>query len=63
MSLPLLETVGSVHEARLKQQGRRFPLVSFEMLTSILRLRVSALPVASTQRTHSHRAIGVNRVP
>ena len=59
MSLPLLDTFGSVHEARLKQQGRRFPLVSFEMLTSIRRLRVSTFPVALTQRTHSQRAIGV----
>jgi hypothetical protein len=58
-SLPLFDTFGSVHEARLKQHGRRFPLPSFEMLTLIRRLRVSEFPVALTQRTHSHRAIGV----
>src|ERR1700680_1538595 len=59
ISLPLLARFGSVHAARLKQQGRRFPLFSFEMLTSTRRLRVSGFWVALTQRTHSQRAIGV----
>ena len=58
-SLPFLDRSGSVHEARLKQQGRLFPLVIFEMLTSTRRLRVSVFFVALTQRTHSQRAIGV----
>ena len=48
-----------MHAERLKQQGRLFPLFIFEMLTSTRRLRVSGLFVALTQRTHSHRAIGV----
>jgi hypothetical protein len=48
-----------VHAERLKQQGRLFPLFIFEMLTSTRRLRVSGFFVALTQRTHSHRAIGV----
>ena len=59
MSLPFLDRFGSVHEARLKQQGRRFPFFIFEMLTSTRRLRVSGFRVALTQRTHSQRAIGV----
>lgn len=58
-SLPLLESSGSVHDARLKQQGRRFPLLILEMLTSTRRLRVLGFLVAFTHRTHSHRAIGV----
>jgi hypothetical protein len=58
-SLPFLASCGSVHAERLKQHGLRFPLFIFEMLTSIRRLRVSALLVAFTQRTHSQRAIGV----
>src|ERR1043166_2727261 len=41
MSLPLLDTSGSVQAARLKQQGLRFPLFIFEILTSTRRLRVS----------------------
>ena len=45
--------------ARLKQQGRRFPSFIFEIVTSTRRRRVSGLLVALTQRTHSHRAIGV----
>lgn len=48
-----------MHEDRSNQQGRRFPLSSFEMLTSTRRCRVWGLLVACTQRTHSHRAIGV----
>ena len=44
---------------RSKQQGRRFPLLNFEMLTSTRRLRVSGFLVALTHRTHSHRAMGV----
>ena len=59
MSLPLFDRFGSVHGARLKQQGRRFPLFIFEILTSTRRLRVSGFGVALTQRTHSQRAIGV----
>src|SRR6202021_3445959 len=59
ISLLFLDRSGSVHAARLKQQGRRFPLFIFEMLTSTRRLRVSAFWVALTQRTHSQRAIGV----
>ena len=58
-SLPFFDSSGSVQAARLKQHGRRFPLCSFEMLTSTRRLRVSGFFVALTQRTHSHRAIGV----
>src|SRR5205823_9336835 len=58
-SLPFLVSWGSVQAARLKQQGLRFPLFIFEMLTSTRRLRVSGLLVAFTQRTHSQRAIGV----
>jgi hypothetical protein len=58
-SLPLFDRCGSVHAARLKQQGRRLPLFIFEILTSTRRLRVSGLLVAFTQRTHSQRAIGV----
>src|SRR2546429_3375392 len=59
MSLPFFDRAASVHAARLKQQGRRFPLFIFEMLSSTRRLRVSGSWVALTQRTHSHRAIGV----
>src|ERR1035437_4142691 len=59
ISLPFFDRFGSVHAARLKQQGRRFPLFIFEMLTSTRRLRVSRFWVALTQRTHSHAAIGV----
>jgi hypothetical protein len=59
ISLPLLDRFGSVHAARLKQQGRRFPLFIFEMVTSTRRLRVSRFGVALIQRTHSHRAMGV----
>ena len=58
-SLPFLDRSGSVHAERLKQQGRRFPVFIFEMLTSTRCWRVSGLLVALTQRTHSHRAIGV----
>src|SRR5580658_3741677 len=58
-SLPFFDRSGSVHAERLKQQGRLFPLFIFEMLTSTRRLRVSGFFVALTQRTHSHRAIGV----
>jgi hypothetical protein len=58
-SLPLAERSGSVQDARSKQQGRRFPLFIFEIVTSTRRLRVSAFLVAFTQRTHSQRAIGV----
>jgi hypothetical protein len=58
-SLPFFDRFGSVHAARLKQQGRRFPLFIFEILTSTRRLRVSGFWVALTQRTHSQRAIGV----
>src|SRR5947207_6060422 len=58
-SLPFFDRYGSVHAARLKQQGRRFPLFILEILTSTRRLRVSGLLVALTQRTHSQRAIGV----
>ena len=59
ISLPFFDRSGSVHPARLKQQGRRFPLCIFEMLTSTRRLRVSRFGVALIQRTHSQRAIGV----
>src|SRR3984893_14700247 len=59
LSFPFFERFGSVHAARLKQQGRRFPLYIFEILTSTRRLRVSGSRVALTQRTHSQRAIGV----
>src|ERR1035437_8297688 len=59
ISLPFFGRFGSVHAARLKQQGRRFPLFIFEILTSTRRLRVSGFWVALTQRTHSQRAIGV----
>jgi hypothetical protein len=59
MSLPFFDRFGSVHAARLKQQGRRFPLCIFEILTSTRRLRVSGFWVALIQRTHSQRAIGV----
>jgi len=59
MSLPFIDRFGSVHAARLKQQGRRFPLSIFEILTSTRRLRVSGFWVALIQRTHSQRAIGV----
>src|SRR5262245_20857459 len=58
-SLPFLDRLGSVHAARSKQQGRRFPLFIFEMDTSTRRLRVSWLLVAFTHRTHSQRAMGV----
>src|ERR1700732_4232039 len=59
ISRPFFDRFGSVHAARLKQQGRRFPLFIFEILTSTRRLRVSGFWVALTQRTHSQRAIGV----
>src|SRR5487761_193214 len=59
ISLPFFDRFGSVHAARLKQQGRRFPLFIFEILTSTRRWRVSRFWVALTQRTHSQRAIGV----
>src|SRR5690606_37608404 len=58
-SLPLFESSGSVQDARLKQQGRRFPPCILEMLTSTRRLRVAGFLVALIHRTHSHRAIGV----
>src|SRR5437667_128823 len=32
MSLPFLDRFGSVHAARLKQQGRRFPLCIFRSI-------------------------------
>jgi hypothetical protein len=47
-SLPVFDRFGSVHAARLKQQGRRFPLFIFEILTSTRRLRVSRFWVALT---------------
>jgi hypothetical protein len=59
ISLPFFDKAGSVHAARSKQQGRRLPDRSFEMLTSTRRLRVSRFLVAFIQRTHSQRAIGV----
>ena len=59
ISLLFFDRFGSVHPASLKQQGRRFPLFIFEILTSTRRLRVSGSGVALTQRTHSQRAIGV----
>src|SRR2546425_10132604 len=59
VSLPFFDRLGSVHAARSKQQGRRFPLFIFEIVTSTLRLRVSGFLVAFTQRTHSQRAMGV----
>src|SRR6202011_1688092 len=59
ISLPFFDRYGSVHAARLKQQGRRFPLFIFEILTWTRRLRVSGFLVALIQRTHSQRAIGV----
>src|SRR5699024_6902769 len=59
ISFPLLATSGSVHEARLKQQGRRLPLRSLSIETSTRRARVSGFLVDPTQRTHSQRAIGV----
>jgi hypothetical protein len=59
ISLPFFERSGSVHAARLKQHGRRFPLCIFEMLTSTRRWRVPGFRVAFTHRTHSQRAIGV----
>src|SRR5205823_14731213 len=59
MSLPFLDRIGSVHAARLKQQGRRFPLFIFEIITSTRRLRVSGSWLALTERTQSLRAIGV----
>src|SRR5215472_17063733 len=59
ISLPFLDTSGSVQAARSKQQGSRFPLFIFDILTSTRRLRVSGSLVAFTQRTHSQRAMGV----
>jgi hypothetical protein len=59
VSLPFFDRSGSVQAARLKQQGRRFPLFIFDILTSTRRLRVSGFLVEFTQRTHSQRAIGV----
>jgi len=44
ISLPFLDTSGLVQAARLKQQGRRFPLFIFDILTSTRpssRVRVS----------------------
>src|SRR5438876_1863249 len=58
-SLPFFDRFGLVYAARLQQQGRRFPLFIFEILTSTRRLRVSGFWVALTHRTHSQRAIGV----
>ena len=58
-STPLFDTSGTVHSVRLKQQGLRFPALSFDMATSILRCRVSACFVALIQRIQSQRAIGV----
>jgi hypothetical protein len=58
-SLPLRASRGSVQAERSKQHGLRLPLFIFDRLTSTRRLRVSGLLVAFTQRTHSHRAIGV----
>ncbi len=48
-----------MHDAKLKQQGRRFPSLSFDTLTSTRRARVFSFLVALTHRTHSHRAMGV----
>src|SRR6266852_6676002 len=53
ISLLFFDRFGSVHAARLKQQGRRFPLFIFEILISTRRLRVSAFWVALTHRTRS----------
>src|SRR6185503_16668910 len=58
-SLPFFERSGSVHAARSKKHGRRFPDRSLEMPTSTRRLRVSGFVVALIQRTHSQRAVGV----
>src|SRR5947209_19123686 len=58
-SLPFFDRSGSVHAARLKQQGRRFPPAIFDILTSTRRVRVSGFLVALIQRIHSQRAIGV----
>src|SRR5689334_24218815 len=48
ISFPFFERSGSVHAARLKQHGRRFPLCIFEMLTSTRRWRVPGFRVAFT---------------
>ena len=45
--------------ARLKQQGRRMPDLSFERATPMRFLRVSAELVARIQRIQSQRAIAV----
>ncbi len=59
MSFPLLESSGSVQEARLKQHGLRFPCSILEIATATLRSRVAAFRVAFIHLTHSHLAIGV----
>jgi hypothetical protein len=52
-----------VHEARSKQQGRRFPPSIFEMLTSTRRCRVCGLRVACTQRTQRITAMSAASTP
>src|SRR5947209_6617544 len=59
ISLPLLDSSGSVQAARLKQHGRRCLPFSFEIVFSIRTARVSMLRVSLIQRIHSQRAIGV----
>jgi hypothetical protein len=54
-SLPLFESSGSVQAERLKQQGRRLPVLIFEMLTATRRSRVNGFSVALIHRTHSCR--------
>ena len=63
ISLPFFERSGSVHAARLKQHGRRFPLCILEMLTSMRRWRVSGFRVAFTHRTRSQRAYCDREIP
>src|SRR5215216_4803740 len=58
-STQLCDTSGSLQRLRLKQQGRRIPLLSLSSATSICFWRVSGVLTARIQRIQSHRASGV----
>src|SRR5215813_654166 len=52
----LCDTSGSLQRLRLKQQGRRIPLLSLSSATSICFWRVSGVLTARIQRIQSQRA-------
>src|SRR3989344_8561156 len=58
-SAPLFDREGSEHRLRLKQQGRRIPLLSLSSATFICFWRVSEVLTARIHRIQSQRARGV----